>query len=100
MSSAPSPIADAIASYVRKPKGMPLPETELKKVLKAKLTKKEYKIFFLRIDRHSEEEICQALRLDTARYRHLSDSIAKKLNKESVKQLLYAKDNDSLLYKA
>ncbi len=94
MSSVSSPIADAIASYVRKPKGVPLPETELKKVLKAKLTKKEYKIFFLRIDGYSDEEICQALRIDTARYTHLSETIRKKLNKESVKQLLYAKDND------
>ncbi len=92
MSTDPTPIADAIASFVRKPKGTLLSESELKKVLKAKFTKKEYKLFFFLIESKTKEEICEELRIDTTRYAHLYDTIVKKLNKESVKQLLYTEN--------
>ena len=63
-------------------------DKELKIILKAKLTKKEYKMFFAWIDNHNKEQIMQMLNLDHKRYEQISLKLIKKLNQEKLKQLL------------
>jgi len=64
-------------------------EEALSLILKAKLTKKEYKILFSWLDGNKKEHIVEKLKLDNKRYEEISHTVIKKLNAEKLKQLLY-----------
>ena len=61
---------------------------ELELALKAKMTKKEYKILKAWADKSPIDELKTKLRLDDARYEVLSQNLIRKLNQERTKQAL------------
>lgn len=63
-------------------------EDELKKTLKTKLTKKEYKLFVFLKDEEDKTVIQKALSIDDKRYDELTRQTIKKINQEKLKQLL------------
>ena len=67
----------------------PLKEEEaLKLALKAKLTKKEFKLLNAWATQSDLDTLRQKLKLDDARYEELSQKLIKKLNREKVKQAI------------
>ena len=64
---------------------------ELKLALKAKLTKKEYKLLKLLASSLNKEQIKQQLNFDEVEYLRVYSNLTKKLNQEKVKQALYKK---------
>ena len=67
----------------------PLKEEEaLRLALKAKLTKKEYKLLNAWAIQSDLDTLKQKLKLDDARYEELSGKLIKKLNQEKVKQAI------------
>ncbi len=67
----------------------PLKEEEaLKLALKAKLTKKEFKLLNAWAMQSDLDTLRQKLKLDDARYEELSGKLIKKLNQEKVKQAI------------
>ena len=63
-------------------------EKELKKVLKVKLTKKEFKVFNGWANDENIEPLLEKLGIDEERYGELSFKLIKKLNQEKLKQEL------------
>lgn len=63
-------------------------EIELKKILKLRLTKKEYKLFLFRNEGEKDSVIQEKLSLDTKRLEDVSSSLIKKLNYEKLKNEL------------
>jgi len=63
-------------------------ETQLKKILKLRLTKKEYKVFLAINDNASDEFIKEKLLLDEDRLKEVKDTLIKKLNYEKLKNEL------------
>ncbi len=67
----------------------PLKEEEaLKLALKAKLTKKEFKLLNAWATQSDLDALRQKLKLDDTRYEELSQKLIKKLNQEKVKQAI------------
>lgn len=67
----------------------PLKEEEaLKLALKAKLTKKEFKLLNAWADNADIDTLKNKLNLDEERYEELSQKLIKKLNQEKVKQAI------------
>ncbi len=67
----------------------PLKEEEaLKLALKAKLTKKEFKLLNAWAMQSDLDTLRQKLKLDDERYEELSGKLIKKLNQEKVKQAI------------
>ena len=67
----------------------PLKEEEaLRLALKAKLTKKEFKLLNAWATQSDLDSLRQKLKLDDARYEELSQKLIKKLNQEKVKQAI------------
>ena len=67
----------------------PLKEEEaLKLALKAKLTKKEFKLLNAWATQSDLDTLRQKLKLDDARYEELSQKLIKKLNQEKIKQAI------------
>jgi hypothetical protein len=64
-------------------------ESELKKILKLRLTKKEYKVFLAINDNASDEFMKEKLLLDDKRLQDVKDALLKKLNYEKLKNELY-----------
>jgi len=64
-------------------------ESELKKILKLRLTKKEYKIFLAINDNSSDDFMKEKLLLDDKRLAEVKESLLKKLNYEKLKNELY-----------
>ena len=64
-------------------------EAELKKILKLRLTKKEYKIFLAINDNSSDDFMKEKLLLDDKRLAEVKESLLKKLNYEKLKNELY-----------
>jgi len=64
-------------------------ESELKKILKLRLTKKEYKVFLAINEDQSDEYMKEKLLLDDKRLQEVKDSLIKKLNYEKLKHELY-----------
>jgi predicted XRE-type DNA-binding protein len=64
-------------------------ESELRLVLKAKLTKKELKLLESWSHQVSQEEIMEKLHIDSERYEQMKQHLVKKLNQEKLKQHLY-----------
>ena len=63
-------------------------EDSLKKTLKTKLTKKEYKLFVLLKDAETKENILEALKINIKRYDDMVTQTIKRINQEKLKQLL------------
>jgi len=63
---------------------------ELELALKAKLTKKEYKLLNA-LSTNTTQELKERLKLNNKSYQLLYDKLVKKLNQERIKQELYAK---------
>jgi len=63
-------------------------ESELKKILKLRLTKKEYKVFLMKNDNSNDEIMKEKLLLDDKRLQEVKDSLIKKLNYEKLKNEL------------
>ena len=59
---------------------------ELKLALKAKLTKKEYKLLSCWANQECVDELKSKLHLDDNKYEELSQKLIKKLNQEKFKQ--------------
>lgn len=66
-------------------------EDELKEVLKRKFTKKEFKVFVAREEKHNDEYISKLINDDKERIEELYKSACKKLNQERIKQELVVK---------
>jgi len=64
-------------------------ESELKKILKIRLTKKEYKVFLAINDNAGDDFMKEKLLLDDKRLQDVKDSLIKKLNYEKLKHELY-----------
>jgi len=64
-------------------------ESELKKILKLRLTKKEYKVFLAINDNKSNEFMKEKLLLDDKRLEDVKETLLKKLNYEKLKNELY-----------
>ncbi|MCF6206418.1 MAG: hypothetical protein L3J47_05950 [Sulfurovum sp.] len=63
-------------------------ETELKEVLKVKLTKKEFKLLTAWAEDTDLAALKEKLNLDETRYDELASKLVKKLNQERIKQTL------------
>jgi DNA-binding NarL/FixJ family response regulator len=81
-------IQKEIEKHIRKLVGTLKDEEALASVLKARLTKKEYKLLFGWAEGTSVEEISQKLKLNEESYDLLSKKLVKKLNQEKLKQEL------------
>jgi hypothetical protein len=81
-----SPLREEVERHIRK-LIKPLQKEELlKKVLKTRLTKKEFKVLSCWAYNENLEVLLERLALDTKRYELLKDKIIKKLNQEKLKQ--------------
>jgi len=63
-------------------------ETELREVLKVKLTKKEFKLLNAWAQQSNIEALKEKLNLDEERYSALETKLIKKLNQERIKQAM------------
>jgi hypothetical protein len=64
-------------------------EAQLKKILKLRLTKKEYKTLLAINEGQSDEYMKEKLSLDDERLQDIKDTIIRKLNYEKLKYELY-----------
>jgi hypothetical protein len=67
-------------------------EEELIKILKKRLTKKEFKLYKFKSEDNTKEYICKELNLDDKRYEEISITVLKKINYEKLKSELSLKD--------
>jgi hypothetical protein len=81
-----TPLVDEVEKHVRKLIKPLKNEDELKKVLKVKLTKKEFKVLNAWANEDDIEPLLEKLSLDQDRYGDLSLKLIKKLNQEKLKQ--------------
>jgi len=81
-----TPIMNEVEKHVRKLTKPLKDEDELKKVLKVKLTKKEFKILNAWANEDDIQPLLEKLSLDEDRYGELSLKLIKKLNQEKLKQ--------------
>ncbi len=79
---------EVVERYIRKLVGRLKKESELTLVLKARLTKREYKLLQGIAGGLPEETLQEKLKLDKEHYRVLHDKLVKKLNQEKLKQEL------------
>ena len=81
-----TPLVDEVEKHVRKLISPLKNEDELKKILKVKLTKKEFKVLFAWANEDDMKPLLEKLSLDEDRYGELSLKLIKKLNQEKLKQ--------------
>ena len=81
-----TPLRDELEKQIRKLIKPLRDEDELAKILKVKLTKKEFKIFKNWANSETLAELLQKLSIDDERYDSLKDKLIKKLNQEKLKQ--------------
>ncbi len=81
-----TPLMDEVEKHIRKLVNPLKKEEELKKVLKVKLTKKEFKILNAWANEDEIEPLLEKLGMDEERYGELSLKLIKKLNQEKLKQ--------------
>ncbi len=81
-------IQQTITKHIRKLVGSLKEEAALLPVLKARLTKREYKLLLGWAAGSSEDEISKMLKLEAESYGALSEKLIKKLNQEKLKQEL------------
>ena len=83
-------LIEKLTKEIRNPLGEFKEESEVKLILRKRLTKKEYKILFFDIDNNiSKQELMEKLSIDETRFKELKESISKKLNRDSIKRDLY-----------
>jgi len=87
--TAKTPLMDELTKHIRILVNPLKEEEELSKVLKVKLTKKEFKILKNWAFDEPTEELLNKLGLDEERYGELSLKLIKKLNQEKLKQEIY-----------
>jgi DNA-binding NarL/FixJ family response regulator len=81
-------LQNELQKHIRKLIGTLHVDEVLAQVLKARLTKREYKLLTGWAEGISAEEISQKLKLDVASYEAFSSKLIKKLNQEKLKQEL------------
>jgi hypothetical protein len=81
-----TPLVDEVEKHIRKLINPLKDEDELKKVLKVKLTKKEFKVLSAWANDEDIKPLLEKLSLDEERYGELSLKLIKKLNQEKLKQ--------------
>ena len=81
-----TPLMDEVEKHIRKLVRPLIDEDELKKVLKVKLTKKEFKVLSAWANDDNIKPLLEKLGLDEERYGELSLKLIKKLNQEKLKQ--------------
>jgi len=81
-----TPLMDEVEKHIRKLVNPLKEEDELKKVLKVKLTKKEFKVLNAWANEDEIEPLLEKLGMDEERYGELSLKLIKKLNQEKLKQ--------------
>ena len=81
-----TPLVDEVEKHVRKLISPLKNEDELKKILKVKLTKKEFKVLSAWANEDNMKPLLENLSLDEDRYGELSLKLIKKLNQEKLKQ--------------
>ena len=81
-----TPLIDEVEKHVRKLINPLKEENELKKVLKVKLTKKEFKVLSAWANEDDMKPLLEKLGMDEKRYGELSLKLIKKLNQEKLKQ--------------
>jgi len=81
-----TPLIDEVEKHVRKLINPLKEENELKKVLKVKLTKKEFKVLSAWANEDDMKPLLEKLGMDEERYGELSLKLIKKLNQEKLKQ--------------
>lgn len=81
-------LKDSLMFHIDKLVGTLKEEAELKEVLKRKFTKKEFKVFVAREEKHNDEYIAKLINDDKERVEELYKSACKKLNQERIKQEL------------
>ena len=81
-----TPLVDEVEKHVRKLISPLKNEDELKKILKVKLTKKEFKVLSAWANEDDMKPLLEKLSLDEDRYGELSLKLIKKLNQEKLKQ--------------
>jgi len=83
-----TPLSNELEKHIRKLIHPLREEDELKKVLKVKLTKKEFKVLNSWAKKEAVEPLLEKLSLDEERYGDLSLKLIKKLNQEKFKQAI------------
>jgi len=81
-----TPLMDEIEKHIRILVNPLKEESELEKVLKVKLTKKEFKVLKNWAFDEPIEPLLEKLSMDEERYGELSLKLIKKLNQERIKQ--------------
>jgi hypothetical protein len=81
-----TPLKDELERHIRKLIKPLRDEDELTKVLKVKLTKKEFKVFKNWADNKNLTELLKKLSIDNERYTSLKEKLIKKINQEKFKQ--------------
>ncbi len=81
-------IQQQLQGLIRKLIGTLKSEEDLNVVLKARLTKREYKILKAWVEDISVKDICEKISLSKEDYEKLSAKLIKKLNQEKLKQEL------------
>jgi len=81
-----TPLQDEVKKHIRKLIKPLKEESELKVVLKTKLTKKEFKVLKTWANSEPIEPLLERLSLTKERYEELSSKLIKKLNQEKLKQ--------------
>jgi hypothetical protein len=81
-----TPLMDEVEKHIRKLIKPLKDEDELKRVLKVKLTKKEFKVLNAWANDDDMKTLLEKLSLDEERYGELSLKLIKKLNQEKLKQ--------------
>ncbi len=81
-----TPLRDEIEKHIRVLVNPLKEEDEIAKVLKVKLTKKEFKLLNNWANSKNTQELLKKLNIDEERYSELSLKLIKKLNQEKLKQ--------------
>jgi predicted hydrolase (HD superfamily) len=81
-----TPLMDELEKHIRTLVNPLKEEEELSKVLKVKLTKKEFKVLKAWANDEDVQPLLEKLGMDEERYGELSLKLIKKLNQEKLKQ--------------
>lgn len=81
-----NPLQNEVTKHINKLVRPLKEEDELKMALKAKLTKKEFKLLDCLANDGDIDELKSRLNLDEERYKELYEKLVKKLNQEKIKQ--------------
>ncbi|RUM70582.1 MAG: hypothetical protein DSZ07_02265 [Sulfurovum sp.] len=86
MTDKTTPLMDELEKHIRILVNPIKKEDELSKILKVKLTKKEFKVLKTWANSEPVEELLTKIDMDKERYEELSLKLIKKINQEKFKQ--------------